>query len=381
MKYKNSDNFQHHQADKIGVLLSNLGTPEAPTAKALKPYLKQFLSDPRVVEVPRLLWWCILNGIILRTRPKRSAEAYASVWTEEGSPLSIITRQQAEKVRAKLQHQHPSIDIAWAMRYGKPAIAEGIQTLIDNGARKILVLPLYPQYSAATVASTFDALAQDFTHRRWLPELRFINSYHDYSPYLKALSQSIEQHWETHGKPQKLIFSYHGVPLRYLHNGDPYHCQCLKTSRLIAEHLGLNDDEHMTTFQSRFGKEEWLKPYTDDTMKSLPKQGIKSVQVICPGFSADCLETIEEIGEENREYFIAAGGEQYTYIPALNDSEPHIEALCQLIQKNLQGWLDDPTLPITPTNTTTQDSSDDQTAELIARAKRAEQCPYNKPST
>lgn len=363
MKYKNSDNFQHTQADKVGVLVSNLGTPEAPTAKALRPYLKQFLSDPRVVEVPRLLWWCILNGIILRTRPKRSAEAYASVWTDKGSPLSIITQQQAEKLQQQLTSLHPAIEVSWAMRYGQPSIAKGIQELLDKGARKILVLPLYPQYSAATVASTFDAVAEDFTKRRWIPELRFIANYHDFSPYIDAVCESIAQHWKTHGKTQKLLFSYHGVPLRYLHNGDPYHCQCLKTTRLIAEKLGLNDDEYMTTFQSRFGREEWLKPYTDETMKSLPAQGVKSVQVICPGFSADCLETIEEIGQENRDYFMAAGGERYEYIPALNEGDLHIAALTQLIERNLQGWLE---------QIVTDETS------LQQREHAAKACPHNR---
>lgn len=358
MKYINSDFFQHGTPGKTGILISNLGTPEAPTAKALRPYLKQFLSDPRVVEVPRLLWWCILNGVILRIRPRRSAAAYATVWTKEGSPLALHTHAQAQKLAEKLKGD-TEVEIEWAMRYGQPSVAKGIQSLMQKGVTRLLVLPMYPQYSAATVASTFDALAEDFTQRRWLPELRFITSYHDYEPYIDALCHSIREFWQTHGQAQKLIFSYHGIPLRYLHEGDPYHCQCLKTTRLVAEKLGLDTEQYMTTFQSRFGREEWLKPYTDETMKSLPGQGVKSVQVICPGFSADCLETIEEIGEENKEYFIEAGGESYQYIPALNSQDIHIDALAQLVMKNLQGW----------------ESAPSGTAD---QAALAQQCPHNQ---
>lgn len=357
MNYKKSQTFNHHQADKIGVLITNLGTPEAPTAKALKPYLKQFLWDPRVVEVPRPIWWLILNGIILNTRPKKSAEAYKTVWTEKGSPLALHTADQAEKLQA---HFGDRLIVDWAMRYGEPSIGSALQKMQDAGVRKLIVLPLYPQYAAATTASTFDALADDFKTRRWMPELRFINQYADFEPYIDTVADSIKAYQAEHGKADKLVFSYHGIPLRYLHNGDPYHCQCLKTTRLVAEKLGLNPDQYLTSFQSRFGKEEWIKPYTDATLKSLPAQGVKNVQVICPGFSADCLETIEEIGEENREYFEEAGGEQYGYIPALNASEPHIETLAQLIELNLQGW---------------------QTLEpdLTQREALYQGCPHNKP--
>ena len=339
MKYKNATHFDHAQKDKIGVLITNLGTPEAPTAAALRPYLKQFLWDPRVVEVPRPIWWLVLNGIILNTRPKKSAEAYQSVWTEEGSPLANYTKQQADALAKKLHKQYgDDMELAWAMRYGEPSISNTLQALFEKGVTKLLVLPLYPQYSAATTGSTFDALADDFKSRRWLPELRFINQYNDDQGYIDALTASIETHWQTHGKAQKLIFSYHGVPLRYLHNGDPYHCQCHKTTRLVIEKLGLKESDYLTSFQSRFGREAWLRPYTDETMKSLPKKGVKSIQVVCPGFSADCLETIEEIGEENREYFMSAGGEKYEYIPALNVRDDHINALANLIGKNLAGW-------------------------------------------
>jgi len=339
MKYRGSPAFSHGQADKIGVLVTNLGTPEAPTKGALKPYLKEFLSDPRVVEVPRLLWYFILNGVILRFRPKRSAEAYETVWTERGSPLLFHTQDQASAIEKKLKETWgDNIVVDFAMRYGNPALGDVVENMMQKGVRQLLVLPLYPQYSASTTASTFDALAKDFTKRRWLPELRFITHYHDFSPFIEAAAKRIERHWEQHGRADKLLFSYHGIPLRYLKNGDPYHCECYKTSRLLAERLGLGEEEYLTTFQSRFGREEWLQPYTDMTMKALPGKGVKSVQVFCPGFSSDCLETVEEIGEENREYFMESGGERYEYISALNAEGEHIDALVELIENNLQGW-------------------------------------------
>ncbi|GFD69243.1 ferrochelatase [Alteromonas sp. KUL106] len=339
MKYKSNNGFTHGQADKIGVLVTNLGTPQAPTKQALRPYLKEFLSDPRVVEVPKAIWWFILNGIILNFRPKRSAEAYSTVWTEEGSPLMSITKAQASAIAERCKAQYgDDVIVDFAMRYGKPAIGDTIDAMLAKGVRKLVVLPLYPQYSASTTGSTFDAIAKDFSSRRWLPEFRFVNHYHDRENFITALANKVKAHWETHGRADKLILSYHGIPKRYLMNGDPYHCECHKTSRLLAEKLGLSHDEYMTTFQSRFGREEWLKPYTDETLKSLPGQGVKSIQVMCPGFSADCLETIEEIGEENREYFMEAGGERYEYIAALNSDKEHIDVLFDIVQENLHGW-------------------------------------------
>lgn len=339
MRFQGSPTFTHQQADKIGVLITNLGTPDAPTTSALRRYLKQFLWDPRVVEVPRPLWWLILNGVILNIRPPRSAKAYATVFTDEGSPLLFHTRHQAAALNEALKKQgHDHLVVDFAMRYGNPSIDSVLQNMLDQGVRKLLVLPLYPQYSASTTASTFDAISQDFQRRRWLPELRFITHYHDYQPFIRAAATRIKAHWDEHGRADKLMFSYHGVPKKYLLNGDPYHCECHKTSRLLAEELDLAEGEYLTTFQSRFGREEWLKPYTDETLKSLPGQGIKSVQIFCPGFSADCLETIEEIGEENREYFMHAGGERYEYISALNDRPEHIEALAELVLANLAGW-------------------------------------------
>lgn len=339
MKYKGNSAFTHDQADKIGVLITNLGTPDAPTKQALKPYLREFLSDPRVVEFPKLLWQLILNGVILNLRPARSAKSYKTVWTEQGSPLYVHTEAQKNKLAEALKTEYgDNIVVEMAMRYGKPSIANTIDKMLAQGVRKLLVLPLYPQYSGSTTASTFDAIAKDFTHRRWLPDFRFITHYHDDSRYIDALADSITAYQAQHGKPDKLLFSYHGIPLRYLTNGDPYHCECYKTSRLVAEKLGLTQDQYKVTFQSRFGREPWLEPYTDATLKALPNSGVKSVQIVCPGFSSDCLETLEEIAIENRDYFIEAGGEQFQYIPCLNSSEQHISALKGMIKDNLQGW-------------------------------------------
>ncbi len=342
MKYTSTRNFDHEQSPRVGILLTNLGTPAAPEKKALRAYLKEFLSDPRVVEVPRLLWWFILNGVILNIRPARSAAAYRTVWTEQGSPLLLHTRNQAGAIRALLNEQlEQTVLVDFAMRYGQPAIAEVVQSMLDRGVRKLLVLPLYPQYSGATTASTFDALATDFTRRRWLPELRFVSHYHDHPAYIEALAASISAFRDEHGKADKLVFSYHGTPQRYLDEGDPYYCHCLKTSRLAAERLGLDKDEYLSTFQSRFGKAQWLKPYTDETLKGLPAQGSTSVQIVCPGFSADCLETLEEIAVENRDYFLQAGGEKFEYIPCLNSSAGHIDALAQIARDNLTDWIDE----------------------------------------
>jgi len=339
MKYIGKTNFKHQNKSKIGVLVTNLGTPDEPKTKALRRYLKEFLWDPRVVETPRLIWWCILNLIILTIRPKRSAKAYETVWTEQGSPLLYNTKAQTEKIKAQLIATHgDNVVVEFAMRYGNPSVASVLDKMLEQGVDKLVVLPLYPQYSATTTASTFDAIAKEFSQRRLIPELRFINHYHDFPLYIDALAQKIEQHWVTHGRSDKLIMSYHGIPKRYLMNGDPYHCECYKTSRLVAEKLGLKDDEYMTTFQSRFGREEWLTPYTDHTLQALPAQGIKSIQVVCPGFSSDCLETIEEIGIENRDYFLEAGGEKFEYIEALNSDDNHINALVKVIENNMLGW-------------------------------------------
>ena len=358
MQYKGTASFRHDHPEKIGVLITNLGTPDAPTSSALRRYLGEFLWDPRVVEVPRPIWWMILHGIILRIRPSRSAKAYASVWQPEGSPLLTHTAKQAEGIRRELQAKYGNnIVVGFAMRYGNPGVSKVLDEMQAQGVRQLLVVPLYPQYSASTSASTFDAIAHDFTRRRWIPDLRFVSHYPDYPPYIEAMAKHIRAHWDEHGRNEKLILSYHGVPLKYLKKGDPYHCECHKTSRLLAERLGLSKDEYMTTFQSRFGREEWLQPYTDETLKSLPGKGVKSIDVFCPGFSSDCLETVEEIDEENREYFREAGGEGFSYIPALNATPGHIAALTELIEDNLQGWQ-------VPTN---------EPAELATRLKLAEE--------
>jgi ferrochelatase len=351
MQFKGSDRFNHGESERLGVLVTNLGTPDAPTTPALRRYLAEFLTDPRVVELPRPLWWIILHGFILRIRPKRSAKSYRSIWQPEGSPLLTHTAKQAEGIRKALAPKYGSnLVVGFAMRYGNPSIPKVLDEMQQQGVRKLLVLPLYPQYSASTSASTFDAIAQDFARRRWLPDFRFVSHYADFPPYIEAMAKHIETHWSNHGRHQKLILSYHGVPLKYLIKGDPYHCECHKTSRLLAARLGLGEDDYMTTFQSRFGKEEWLKPYTDQTLKSLPDSSTKSVDIFCPGFSSDCLETIEEINVENRGYFMAAGGQAFSYIPALNDTPAHIAALTELIEANLQGWQIPENAPATLAN-------------------------------
>ncbi len=332
-------NYQHDRSRATGILITNLGTPDAPTAKALRRYLAEFLADPRVVEIPRLIWMLILHGIILRTRPARSAKAYKEVWREQGSPLLIYSRQQLEAIKAALEpHFEGPVEFALGMRYGKPSIPDALAQLQQANVGRLLVLPLYPQYSGSTGGSTFDKVAQTLQTWRYVPELRFINHYHDDPGYINAMAEHIKRYWREHGRGDKLLLSFHGVPKFYLLKGDPYHCECHKTARLLAQSLGLQADEWLITFQSRFGKAEWLKPYTDETIKQLPAKGVKHLQVFCPGFSADCLETLEEIAGENKEYFIEAGGLRFDYISALNAELAHIQALTDLIKANTQGW-------------------------------------------
>ncbi|MCX7554825.1 ferrochelatase [Marinicella sp. S1101] len=343
MKYKNTTDYQHGDTLKVGVLLVNLGTPDAPTKQALKVYLKEFLSDPRVVEptFPRWIWWLVLNGIILNIRPKKSAEAYATIWDEvgEGSPLMAISKDQKTAISEHFKTQNIEIVTELAMRYGNPSIPHGLAQLKKQNVDRLLVLPLYPQYSAATTASIFDAVTAELQTWRLIPETRFVNHYHDHPGYIEALAESVKKHWQQHSQPDQLVMSFHGVPKRYLINGDPYHCECHKTGRLLAEKLGLSKDQYRVTFQSIFGREEWLKPYTMDTLKALPNEGHKHVQVICPGFAADCLETLEEIAEENMEYFIEAGGNEFSYIPALNSDPSHIILLAEIITTHCGHWL------------------------------------------
>ena len=338
VKYIGEKNYEHGSKEKIGVLITNLGTPDAPNKEELKVYLNQFLSDPRVIELPKILWQILLKLVILQIRPSKSAEAYKQIWTDKGSPLLDIANRQLNKIQTSFSSKNENIVFEVGMRYGNPSIPDALSKLQKKQIRRLLVLPMYPQYCAATTGSTFDEVTNVLQKWRWIPEMRFINQYFEEKNYIEALSNSIKLFWKKNKKPQKIIFSYHGIPKRYLTNGDPYHCFCLKTTRLVKEHLGLLDDEIMTTFQSRFGKEEWLKPYTSETLKELPKQGIKNIHIISPGFSSDCLETLEELEEENKEYFMESGGENYHYIPCLNDHDDHIDLFVNLIKKHIQGW-------------------------------------------
>jgi ferrochelatase len=328
------------QTDKIGILVTNLGTPAAPTAAAVRPYLREFLSDRRVVDLPRLLWLPILELIILNLRPRQSAKAYAQVWGAEGSPLAVNTRNQAnalaEVLRARLGER---AIVEFAFRYGQPSIASAIESLTARGARKLLVLPMYPQYSATTVGSTFDAVADCLQGLRWVPELRMITHYHDHPRYISALAESIKAHWQQQGRAKKLLFSFHGIPQRFCDNGDPYYEECMKTASLVAQQLDLQEDEYLTAFQSRVGREPWIGPYTDEVLLEWAGQGMRSVQVICPGFSADCLETLEEIAIRYRQLFIRAGGERFDYIPALNSDAGQVELMTALVRDHLQGWM------------------------------------------
>ena len=331
--------YQHGPQEKLGILLVNLGSPDAPTPSAVRKYLAQFLADPRVVEANRFIWWLVLHGIILRFRPSRAAKAYQKVWTEEGSPLLHYTRLQTQAIQKKLEDRFRGHVIAdMAMTYGKPSIKNGLEGLRKAGARRLLILPLYPQYSGTTTAAVFDQVTNVLQGWRWLPDLRMINQYHDHPKYIEALANSIKNQWANNKRGELLLFSFHGIPQRYVNNGDPYFCHCQKTARLVAEKLELKADEWKVVFQSRFGREPWLEPYCSVTLQELPASGIKSVVIICPGFAADCLETLEEIKMENKDLFIEAGGETFNYIPCLNDSEDHMTALCEILTAHMFGW-------------------------------------------
>ncbi len=316
----------------VGLLLVNLGTPEAPTAPALKRYLAEFLGDRRVVDLPRLLWWPILHGVILRTRPAKSAAKYAKIWTPEGSPLKVHTERQAKLVKGLLGHRGiTGVTVAWAMRYGQPSIGNMLDNLKRSGAKRILVLPLYPQFSGSTTASTQDAVAAWRRRNPDAPKLVEIGEYHDHPGYIGALAQSVRDHWMTQGgRAGKLIMSFHGIPKRAVAKGDPYESQCRRSAELLARELNLAPHEWLLTFQSRFGAAEWLQPYTQPTLEQLAKDGVTSVDVICPGFPGDCLETLEEIAMECRDAFLAAGGSEYRYIPCLNESADWIAALTDI---------------------------------------------------
>jgi ferrochelatase len=339
MAYIGEPNYQHGSASRLGVLLVNLGTPDDTSTPSVRRYLNQFLSDPRVVEVPRALWWLILHGVILRFRPSRTADAYKTVWDpESGSPLLSIGTQQTDLLRTEIQSKLPDAQVALAMRYGNPSIESALTQFREAGVRRMLVLPLYPQYSGSTVASVFDEVTRQMSKIRWIPETRFINQYYDHPGYIQALADSVTESWQQNGKPQRLVMSFHGIPERYRNSGDPYFCQCQATARLLAEALQLNTSDYQVVFQSRFGREPWLQPYCDKTMEKLPSEGIKHINLICPGFSADCLETIEEINVENREIFEHAGGENFHYIEALNTRATHIKCLSDIVQQHIGGW-------------------------------------------
>ena len=367
-KYLGTSEYSHGSVEKLGILVTNLGTPDAPETGPLRRYLAEFLWDPRV---PRPLWWLILNGVILRTRPRRSAEAYRAVWKEDGSPLLTCAREQAAGIRERLATRLSGpFEVALGMRYGNPSIPAALRQLHALHATRLLVLPLYPQYSASTTGSTFDALAMELMRWRWVPELRFVGRYHDAPGYIAALAASIREHWAAHGRGEHLLMSFHGVPRRYLDSGDPYHCQCHKTARLVAQHLGLEPGSWSTTFQSRFGREEWLKPYTDETVKALGRKGLKRIDVVCPGFSADCLETLEEIAEENAGYFREAGGETLSYIPCLNTRADHLDFLADLAVQHLQGWPETGPAP-DPAQATAEARERDERARKMIAAREA----------
>ncbi|MBA2723024.1 MAG: ferrochelatase, partial [Methylibium sp.] len=327
MKHRPEPDHRHGSAERVAVLLVNLGTPDAPTAPALRRYLAEFLSDPRVVEIPRALWWLILHGVILRVRPRKSAAKYASIWTDEGSPLAVWTAKQATLLAGYLGERGTPVLVRHAMRYGQPSVASRLDALKAEGATRILVLPLYPQYAAATTASVFDAVYAWAARVRRVPELRFVNHYHDDDGYIAALARRIEGHWQTHGRPERLVLSFHGVPERTLQLGDPYHCECQKTARLLRERLSLAPEQVLVTFQSRFGRARWLQPYTEPTLVALARSGVQRVDVACPGFTSDCLETLEEIAQEARHAFLEAGGREFQYIACLNDQHEWIAAL------------------------------------------------------
>jgi protoporphyrin/coproporphyrin ferrochelatase len=349
MSFQKEPAYAHGSANKFqsstAVLLCNLGTPDAPTAPALRRYLGEFLSDHRVVEIPKPIWWLILHGIILRLRPAKSAKKYESIWIAPdsngqggGSPLKVWSEKNALLLQGSLAQRGHRVRVLLGMRYGNPSIPSQLAALKAEGFKRILILPLYPQYSGTTSASVFDAVYAWAAKTRTVPELRFVNHYHDHHSFIEALVQRVRGHWLANGRAEQLVMSFHGVPERTLHLGDIYHCECYKTARLLAERLGLSKEQYKVTFQSRFGKAKWLEPYTEPTLIKMAQKGVKSVEVMCPGFPVDCLETLEEISMEAKEAFLHAGGKEFSYIPCLNDSQPWITALVDVAEQHLAGW-------------------------------------------
>jgi protoporphyrin/coproporphyrin ferrochelatase len=336
--FQQEPEFSHGQAAQTAILYCNLGTPAEPTAAGVRPYLAEFLSDPRVVEIPRLLWRPLLHGVILPFRSGKSAAKYAKIWTPEGSPLLLWTRKQAKLLQGWLGERGHRVIVRFAMRYGSPSVASQLDALKAEGATRILVLPAYPQYSGTSTASVIDAVAAWSSRVRSIPELRFVNRYHDDAGYVQALARRIQGYWRDQGRGDHLVMSFHGVPERTLRLGDPYHCECQKTARLLAARLGLTKDQYTLTFQSRFGKAKWIEPYTAPTLQALGRRGVARVDVVCPGFTADCLETLEEIAIEGRQAFLTSGGKEFHYVPCLNDDPAWIGALGGLAERHLAGW-------------------------------------------
>lgn len=326
---------------RVGVLLLNLGTPDATSYWPMRRYLKQFLSDRRVIEEPKWKWWPILNLIILTVRPSKKGKDYDTIWNKEKDegPLKTITRSQAEKLAARLGGDERVV-IDWAMRYANPSTESRIRWLMDQGCDRILLVPLYPQYAAATTATACDEAFRALINMRWQPYVRVAPAYFEDQAYIEALARSMERDLaKLDFEPEKIIATFHGMPEKYLQKGDPYHCQCQKTSRLLRERLGIDKDKWLTTFQSRFGNDPWLQPYTDETVERLAKEGVKKLVLVAPGFSADCLETLEELDGENREIFEHNGGEKFAYLPALNDSDEGIDVIEAVVRRELQGWV------------------------------------------
>lgn len=363
MPFRTEPLHTHGALPKTAVVLVNLGTPDAPTTAAVRRYLKEFLSDPRVVEIPRAIWYLILHLIILPFRSGRSAGKYAAIWSNEGSPLKVHTDKQAALLRGYLGERGHQLVVEYAMRYGNPSLPQVLRKLKADGCDRILVLPAYPQYSGTTTASIFDAVFSHYAQERNVPELRFIKHYHDHPAYIQALQKAVLAHWEMAGRPDKLIMSFHGVPKRTLTLGDPYHCECHKTARLLAQQLGLTHDQYMVTFQSRFGKAEWLQPYTAPTLQKLAKEGVRKVDVVCPGFTSDCLETLEEIAMDARQGFLAAGGTNFNYIACLNEDDAWIKAMAELVESHIAGW---PTIM----SSVTRDEMEEQARVSQQEAKR-----------
>lgn len=338
MGFRAEPAYRHGSAARTALLLVNLGSPDEPTRSATRRYLKEFLSDPRVVEIPAAVWWLVLHGVILNTRPAKSAAKYASIWTPQGSPLVAGTARLATALAAHMAQAEGAPLVTHAMRYGNPSIASALNRLREQGVTRVLVLPLYPQYSAATTASVWDAVAAWARQARYLPEFRFVNRYGDEPALIEALAASVRAHWDSQGRAQRLVMSFHGLPQRSLMLGDPYHCECHKSARLLAAALDLRQDQYHVTFQSRFGKAQWLRPYTEPTLRELAASGVKTVDLICPGFAVDCLETLEEIDQEAREAFLEAGGQRFSYIACLNDSPQAVQALASVAERHLLGW-------------------------------------------